>query len=88
LVSTAPEFRDANARPKDFENHAAEAEKKARDLAMKVLDGIAAVLDPDIAAENRDPREWLFRWVSRSQGARWPCAGRNCFVGCRLRTQA
>lgn len=47
--------------PTDFENHAAEAETKAQDLAMKMLDGIAAVLDPDIAADNLDPREALFR---------------------------
>ncbi len=46
--------------PTDFENYAAEAEKKAQDLAMEMLDGITAVLDPDIAADNLDPREALF----------------------------
>lgn len=46
--------------PHLFMNYAAETEKKAQDLAMKMLNGIAEALDPEIVADNLDPHECLF----------------------------
>ena len=46
--------------PHTFTNYAAETDKRAQELAMKMLHGIAAVLDLEIAAENLGPHEYLF----------------------------